>query len=140
MDFDQSDLVVTLLLVVLGISVLIAIAVIAKAIINDAKENKAREARLAAEEKTVTHESQAPVKPKPKPKAKAKAKPAPAAKAKAVAQKDDVNEGDDLVAAAEVYLTYELKEQAITSLEKHLMTHPTDKRALALLKKAEASK
>jgi heme exporter protein D len=134
MDFDQSDLVVTLLLVVLGISVLIAIAVIAKAIINDAKENKAREARLAAEEKTVTHESQAPVKPKPK------AKPAPAAKAKAVAQKDDVNEGDDLVAAAEVYLTYELKEQAITSLEKHLMTHPTDKRALALLKKAEASK
>lgn len=138
MDFDQSDLVVTLLLVVLGISVLIAIAVIAKAIINDAKENKAREARLAAEEKTVTHESQAPVKPKPK--AKAKAKPAPAAKAKAVAQKDDVNEGDDLVAAAEVYLTYELKEQAITSLEKHLMTHPTDKRALALLKKAEASK
>lgn len=134
MDFDQSDLVVTLLLVVLGISVLIAIAVIAKAIINDAKENKAREARLAAEEKTVTHESPAPVKPKPK------AKPAPAAKAKAVAQKDDVNDGDDLVAAAEVYLTYELKEQAITSLEKHLMTHPTDKRAIALLKKAEASK
>jgi len=131
MDFDQSDWVVTLLLVILGISVLIAIAVIARAFINDAKENKAREARLAAEEKVIPHEPQAPVKAKPKP--RPQAKPAPA-------HKDDVNEGDDLVAAAEVYLTYELKEQAIISLEKHLLKHPTDKKALALLKKAEASK
>ncbi|MCK4706096.1 MAG: hypothetical protein KAT90_11475 [Gammaproteobacteria bacterium] len=72
--------------------------------------------------------------------------PAPAAKASeelkspsTPAHKDDVNDGDDLVAAAEVYLTYELKEQAITSLEKHLLTNPTDEKALALLKKAEAS-
>jgi hypothetical protein len=129
MDLDQSDMIVTLLLVILGISVLVAVAVIARAFINDAKENKEREARLAAEEKAISHESQPPVQPKPK----TKPKPKPA-------HKDDVNEGDDLVAAAEVYLTYELKEQAIISLEKHLLQHPTDKKALALLKKAEASK
>jgi len=131
MDFDQSDWIVTLLLVILGISVLIAVIVIAKAFANNAKENKAREARLAAEEKIIHHEPQVSTPPKPKP--APKAKPAPA-------QKDDVDEGDDLVAAAEVYLTYELKEQAIISLEKHLLKHPTDKKALDLLKKAEASK
>ena len=139
MDFNQSDLGVTLLLVVLGVSVLIAIAVIAKTFANDAKEQKEKAARLAAEEKSMARESQIPAKPqvqsKPKPAPKAKAKPSTAP-----AHKDDVHEDDDLVAAAEVYLTYELKEQAITSLEKHLLTHPTDKRALALLKVAEASK
>ena len=135
MNFNQSDWIVMTLMVILGISVLIAIVVITKAFANDAKENKARAARLAAEEKNAQQMSQAPAKPKPQAKPKIEAKVEPATKK----HKDDVSEDDDLVAAAEVYLTYELKEQAITSLEKHLLTNPTDKRALDLLKKAEAS-
>ncbi len=128
MNFDESNLIVTLLLAILGLSVLVAVIIIAKTFANEAREEKAKAARLAAEEKK--HENEKKVRARPKP----KSVPAPAKK-----QKDDVNEDDDLVAAAEVYLTYELKEQAITSLEKHLLTNPTDKRALALLKKAEAS-
>lgn len=135
MNFDESNIIVLSLLAILGLSVLVAIIVIAKTFANEAKENKAKAAKLAKEERDVPHEPQAPVKAKPaaKPAAKPKAKPA------APAHKDDVTEDDDLVAAAEVYLTYELKEQAITSLEKHLLKNPTDKKALALLKKAEAS-
>lgn len=132
MNFDQSNLIVTLLLVILGISVLVAVITIAKTFANEAREEKAKAARLAAEEQKLENEKKArtqPTKPRPK------AKPVP----RAQKQKDDVSEEDDLVAAAEVYLTYELKEQAITSLEKHLLTNPTDKRALAMLKKAEAS-
>lgn len=139
MEFDQSDWIVTILLVILGLSVLIATVVIAKTFIHEAKEKKARAARLAEEEKKMASELQTPAKaPSPA--------PAPAAKASeeikspsTPAHKDDVNDSDDLIAAAEVYLTYELKEQAITSLEKHLLTNPTDEKALALLKKAEAS-
>jgi outer membrane biosynthesis protein TonB len=138
MNFDQSDWIMAILLVVLGVSVLVAIAVIAKTFANEARERKARAARLAAEEENSAPQNppQVPAKPKPeaKPKPKAKAKPA-----KEPAHKDDVHEDADLVAAAEVYLTYELKEQAISSLEKHLLTHPTDKRALYLIKKAEAT-
>lgn len=130
MNVNQSDWLVTSLLVILGISIFIAVVVIAKTIITEAKEKKAKEARLAQEERSIPHEPQVQAAPKPKP----KAKPAPAKK-----QKDDVDEDDDLVAAAEVYLTYELKEQAITTLEKHLLKNPTDEKALALLKKAEAS-
>lgn len=129
MNFDQSNLIVTLLLVILGVSVLVAVTIIAKTFANEAKEEKAKAARHAAEEQKLKNEKKVRIQPKPK------AKPAP----RAQKQKDDVSEDDDLVAAAEVYLTYELKEQAITSLEKHLLTNPTDKRALAMLKKAEAS-
>lgn len=147
MEFDQSDWIVTILLVVLGLSVLIATVVIAKTFIHEAKEKKARAARLAEEEKKMASELQTPAKaPAPAPAPTPTPAPAPAAKASeelkspsTPAHKDDVNDGDDLVAAAEVYLTYELKEQAITSLEKHLLTNPTDEKALALLKKAEAS-
>lgn len=128
MNFDQSNLIVTLLLVILGVSVLVAVITIAKTFANEAREEKARAARLATEEQKLANEKKVRARPKPK------VAPAPAKK-----QKDDVSEDDDLVAAAEVYLTYELKEQAITSLEKHLLTNPTDKRALAMLKKAEAS-
>ena len=141
MNFDPTDILVIVLLVVLGISVLVAIVVIAKTFANDAKEAKAKAAKLEKEEKRIPHEpqiaSQAPAKSKAKakPKPKAKAKPAPAK-----THKDDVSDDDDLVAAAEVYLTYELKEQAIITLSKHLLKHPNDKKALALLKKAEASK
>ena len=135
MNFDQSDWIVTLLMVILGLSVLIAIIVIAKTFANDAKERKdkatrltkARTDRLSAGEKNgAAQKQQAPTKPQTKAAGESK-------------HKDDVSEDDDLVAAAEVYLTYELKEQAITSLEKHLLTHPGDQRALDLLKKAEAS-
>lgn len=133
MNFDESNLIVTLLLAILGLSVLVAVVIIAKTFANEAKEKKAKAARLAAEEQKLANEKKARTQPKPIP----KAKPAPAPRAQK--QKDDVSEDDDLVAAAEVYLTYELKEQAITSLEKHLLKNPTDKRALALLKKAEAS-
>lgn len=143
MEFDQSDWIVTILLVVLGISVLIAAVVIAKTFIHDAKEKKAKATRLAEEEKKMARESQTPAKAPAKTPAPT---PAPAAKTNeelkppsTPAHKDDVDDDDDLVAAAEVYLTYELKEQAITSLEKHLLTNPTDEKALALLKKAEAS-
>ena len=136
MNFDQSDWIVTLLMVVLGLSVLIAVIVIVKTVTNEAKEKKEKSARLAAdrlaEEKRRPLEPRVATQPKPEPKPK-KAKPA------APAHKDDVSEDDDLVAAAEVYLTYELKEQAITSLEKHLLSNPGDQRALGLLKKAEAS-
>ncbi|MDT8453227.1 MAG: hypothetical protein RQ936_10880 [Gammaproteobacteria bacterium] len=128
MNFDQSNLIVTSLLVILGLSVLVAVIIITKTFANEAREKKAKAARLAAEEQKLANEKKVRTRPKPK------VVPAPAKK-----QKDDVSEDDDLVAAAEVYLTYELKEQAITSLEKHLLTNPTDKRALALLKKAEAS-
>ena len=131
MSFDQSDLGVTVLLVILGIIVLVTISVIIKTFANDAKEKKAKAARLAAEEqkeKAAQQRAQAPAKPASK-----------SGPSKAPAHKDDVNDDDDLVAAAEVYLTYELVEQAITSLEKHLLTHPTDKKALDLLKKAEES-
>ena len=132
MNFDSSDILVTSLLVILGISVLAAIVVIAKTITNDAKEARQRAAKLAREEKSIPYEPQkpAPASAPPRPKAKPAATPA---------HKDDTDEDDSLVAAAEVYLTYELKEQAITSLEKHLLKNPTDKKALALLKKAEAS-
>lgn len=137
MEFDQSDWIVTILLVILGLSVLIAAVVIARTFIHDAKEKKARATRLAEEEKRMARELQTPA-PAPA--------PAPAAKASeelktptTPVHKDDVNDDDDLVAAAEVYLTYELKEQAITSLERHLLTNPTDEKALALLKKAEAA-
>ncbi|MDH5386891.1 MAG: hypothetical protein OEY06_00415 [Gammaproteobacteria bacterium] len=141
MEFDQSDWGVTLLLVILGISVAIAAVVIAKAFANESKENKARAARLAEEDKKMAREPQAHVPAKIKPKAKPKTKTPPKPSATpAPAHKDDVHEDDDLIAAAEVYLTYELVEQAITSLEKHLLTHPTDKKALAMLKKAEAAK
>ena len=136
MDFDLSDWGVTLLLVILVLSVLIAVIVIAKTFINDAKENKAKASLLAAEEKKLARESQASAKPQPQVNSKPQAKPATAPP---VPHKDDVSDDDDLVAAAEVYLTYELKDQAITSLEKHLLTNPTDEKALALLKKAEAS-
>lgn len=144
MEFDQSDWAVTLLLMILGISVVIAAIVITKAFANESKENKAREARLAEEDKRMEREPQthAPVKTKPKAKKKAKPKTKAAPKSSATpapVHKDDVHEDDDLIAAAEVYLTYELVEQAITSLEKHLLTHPTDEKALALLKKAEAA-
>ena len=136
MDFDQSDLIVTLLLVVLAVSVLIAISVIAKTFANEAKEKKAKAARLAEEERIIARESHPLIKPQVQawstPEAKAKKHATPA-------HKDDVNNDANLVAAAEVYLTYELKEHAIISLEKHLLKHPTDKEALALLKKAEAS-
>lgn len=132
MNFDQSNLIVTSLLVILGVSVLVTVIIIAKTFANEAREEKAKAARLAAEEQKLANEKKVRIQPKPKP--KPKVVPAPAKK-----QKDDVSEDDDLVAAAEVYLTYELKEQAITSLERHLLTYPTDKRALALLKKAEAS-
>ena len=136
MNFDQADTGIIVLLAILGISILIAIIVIAKTISNEAKEKKEKSAQLAAdrltEEKSKPHESQVAAQPKSEPKPK---KPKPAAPV----HKDDVTEDDDLIAAAEVYLTYELKEQAITSLEKHLLTNPTDKKALALLKKAEAS-
>ncbi len=145
MEFDQSDWIVTILLVILGLSVLIATVVIAKTFIHEAKEKKASAARLAEEEKKMASELQTPAKA-PAPAPTPAPAPAPAAKASeelkspsTPAHKDDVNDGDDLVAAAEVYLTYELKEQAITSLEKHLLTNPTDEKALALLKKAEAS-
>lgn len=134
MNVNQSDWLVTSLLVILGISIFIAVVVIAKTIITEAKEKKAKEARLQQEERSIPHEPQVQAAPKAASKAKPKAKPAPAKK-----QKDDVDEDDDLVAAAEVYLTYELKEQAITTLEKHLLKNPTDEKALALLKKAEAS-
>ena len=141
MNFDQSDWIVTLLMVVLGLSVLIAVIVIVKTVTNEAKEKKEKSARLAAdrlaEEKSRKTKEAPPIPTKP-------AKPAKPAKPKAVVKekpvhKDDVSEDDDLVAAAEVYLTYELKEQAITSLEKHLLSNPSDQRALDLLKKAEAS-
>jgi len=132
MNFDQADTGIIVLLSILGISILIAIIVIAKTITNEAKEKKEKSAQLAAdqltEEKSRLHEPKVAAQAKPE-----KTKPA------APVHKDDVTEDDDLVAAAEVYLTYELKEQAITSLEKHLLTNPTDKKALALLKKAEAS-
>ncbi|MCK5001741.1 MAG: hypothetical protein KAS57_01865 [Gammaproteobacteria bacterium] len=132
MNFDQSDWVVTALMAILGISVLIAIAVIAKTIANDARERKASATRLAEEEgnSAPLNPPEAPAKPKPE----AKVKPA-----EEPAHKDDEYEDDGLVAAAEVYLTYDLKEQAISSLEKHLLTNPTDKKALDLLKKTEAS-
>lgn len=129
MNFDESNLIVTLLLAILGLSILVALVIIAKTFANEAGEKKAKAARLAAEEQKLANEKKARTQPK--------AKPAPAPRAQK--QKDDVSEDDDLVAAAEVYLTYELKEQAITSLEKHLLKNPTDERALALLKKAEAS-
>ncbi|MCW8829958.1 MAG: hypothetical protein OQK32_00370 [Gammaproteobacteria bacterium] len=131
MSFDQADIGVTILLAILGLSVIVAIVIVAKTIANDAKEKKERADKLAterlSEERNVPHEPQAPAPAKP------------AAKPVAKTHKDDVSEDDDLVAAAEVYLTYELKDQAITSLEKHLLKNPTDKKALALLKKAEAS-
>lgn len=134
MDFDQSDLIVTLLLVVLAVSVLVAMTVIVKTFANDAKEKKEKAARLAEEERIIAHESHPLSKPQ------VQARTTPEAKAPATpAHKDDVNADDNLIAAAEVYLTYDLKEHAITSLEKHLVKHPTDKEALALLKKAEAS-
>lgn len=137
MNFDQSDWIVTILMVVLGISVLVAVFVIIKSFASDAKENKARATRLAEEESTNNAlQEAAQTFSKPKAETKAKKKPKPN---KPTPHKDDVNEDDDLVAAAEVYLTYELVEQAITSLEKHLLQNPTDKKALALLKKAEAS-
>ena len=134
MNFDQSDWIITLLMVVLGVSVLIAIAVIAKIFTNDARESKARAARLTkaraarltVEENDTAQKPQAPTKPWAK-------------AAEESEHKDDVAEDDNLVAAAEVYLTYELAEQAITSLEKYLLKNPTDKKALDLLKKAEAS-
>ena len=141
MSFNQSDWVVLVLLAVLGLSVLIAVAVIIKTFMNDAAEKKERVIRIAKAEQSIAHQQQAhamsqvqakpaakaePTKPKPKPQS-------------APAHKDDVNEGDDLLAAAEVYLTYELKEQAIISLEKHLLTHPNDEKALALLIQAETS-
>lgn len=137
MEFDQSDLGVTVLLAVLGISVLIAVLVIAKTFINDAKESKAKAARLAMEEEKIARESQQPA---VMPRTQVKAKPASAAPTPAApALKEEIDEEADLFAAAEVYLTYELKEQAITSLEKHLLTNPTDQKALDLLKQIEAS-
>ncbi len=136
MEFDQSDWGVTVLLAVLGLTVLIAIIVIAKTFATDAKESKAKKARIEAEEEAIRQEAQAAhTKPivQEKPKIKPKTTTAPPV------HKDDVTEDDNLIAAAEVYLTYELKDQAITALEKHLLTNPTDQEALALLKKAEAS-
>ena len=135
MNFDQSDWGVTILLVILGISILVAIIVVAKTITNEAQESKARAARLA-EEEVILDEPQFPVKQKKKSKQK---KSASSKKATDLASKESEAE-NDLVAAAEVYLTYELKDQAILSLEKHLLKNPTDKKALAMLKKAEASK
>ncbi len=135
MNFDQADTGIIVLLAILGISILIAVIVIAKTITNEAKEKKEKSAQLAADR--LTEEKNRPHDPQTSTPAPAPAKPA--TKPVAKAHKDDVSEDDDLIAAAEVYLTYELKEQAITSLEKHLLTNPTDKKALALLKKAEAS-
>ena len=135
MNFDQSDWIITLLMVVLGVSVLIAIAIIAKIFANDARESKAKAARLTkarTAQLTVEEKNGAAQKPQAPTKPWAKA-------AEGSDHKDDVAEDDNLVAAAEVYLTYELKEQAIISLEKHLFKNPTDKKALDLLKKAEAS-
>ena len=126
MDFDQSDIGVIVLLAVMAISVIIAIFVVTKSVREDAKESKARAARIAAEESAIAKELDKPVQK-------------PAIKPSIPPHKDDVNEDDDLVEAAEVYLTYELKEQAILSLEKHLLKNPKDKKALALLKQAEAS-
>ena len=138
MEFDQSDLGVTVLLAVLGLSVLIAVLVIAKTFINDAKESKAKTARLVMEEEKLARESQQPAATS-RTQVKVKAKPATAVPKPAPALKQETDEEADLVAAAEVYLTYELKEQAITSLEKHLLTNPTDQKALDLLKQIEAS-
>ncbi|MCK4704191.1 MAG: hypothetical protein KAT90_01810, partial [Gammaproteobacteria bacterium] len=108
MEFDQSDWIVTILLVILGLSVLIATVVIAKTFIHEAKEKKASAARLAEEEKKMASELQTPAKA-PAPAPTPAPAPAPAAKASeelkspsTPAHKDDVNDGDDLVAAAEV--------------------------------------
>ena len=128
MDFDLSDLGVAILLVIMAISIMVAIIVVTKSFKEDAKESKARAARIAKEENIIADELGKPATKK------AAVKPSTLPP-----HKDDVHEGDDLVEAAEVYLTYELKEQAITSLEKHLLKNPTDKKALALLKRAEAS-
>lgn len=138
MNFDQSDWVVLTLLTILGLSLLVAVAVIIKTFINDAKEKKDRAIRLAKAEESIAHQQRVHAQPQAAPAATDKPATAPAP-SPAPAHKDDVDEGDDLLAAAEVYLTYELKEQAITSLEKYLLTHPTDEKALAMLKQAEES-
>ena len=134
MNFDQPDLILIAMLAVLGISVLVAIVVIAKTFVHDSKESKEKASKFA--ETRIEETGARNVPHKPAAPAKTKTKPKPAA---TPVHKDDVDEGDDLVAAAEVYLTYELKEQAVTSLEKHLLMHPADKKAIAMLKKAKAS-
>ena len=123
------------MLAVLGISVLVAIVVIAKTFVHDSKESKKKASKFAEARIEETGARNVPHKPAAPAKTKTKPKPA----ATPPVHKDDVDEGDDLVAAAEVYLTYELKEQAVTSLEKHLLMHPADKKAIAMLKKAKAS-
>lgn len=138
MNLEESDWIINVLLIILGVSVLIAIIVIGKTFANEAKEKKAKVARLAAEEKTIPHEPQVAAPAKPKKPAKA-AKPSKPSKAAKTLAKNESKADDDLVAAAEVYLTYELKDQAILSLEKHLLKNPTDKKALDLLKKAESA-